>query len=80
MTDHTSKIGFDPLETRYPAQQIYEASGIAYYLAGSGAAAAWYESQAKTIHDSFAELARALGYRIERIEPADVVEDSLQHA
>jgi hypothetical protein len=58
----------DYLKIRGPAEEIARSAIIAYYLEGSGADEAWISSQERTIRDNFADLVRAMGYRVEKIE------------
>lgn len=61
-------MAIDYLKAEYPATEIMRAAHAAYYLEGSGADSAWTNAQDNTIHRYFADLAKALGYRVEKIE------------
>lgn len=64
----------DFLAASYPATEIGKAAHAAYYLDGAGANDAWVRSQEDTIRRNFADLAKALGYRVEKIEADKIAE------
>ena len=58
---------------RHDAQEIAEKSTVAFYLASRDPSSA--EFHWRGVHKHFAQLAKRLGYRIEKIEaPAETTE------
>jgi DUF1365 family protein len=60
------KVDTEYLAGRHHALQIAKLCDVAFYVAPHSAAAAEYHW--RDVHESFAKLARELGYRIEKIE------------
>lgn len=58
----------DYLAASYPAAEISKAAHAAYYLDAACVNDGWIRSQEDTIRRNFADLANALGYRVEKIE------------
>lgn len=70
----------DYLKVRGPAEEIARCAIVAYYLEGSGASDPWVISQKRDIDRNFADLANALGYRVEPLDDLNTPESIAAYA
>lgn len=67
MTEAIPPVAADCLNGRFAAHEISEALTVAFWLHGH--ADTLCQDRLATAHRHFADLAEALGYRIERVNP-----------